>query len=338
MPTGGSTQLLALEVLPRLTGRTAFTSWRLDPFALAVVLLAAGLYLNGIRAARRRGRRWSLPRTAGFVGLGLGAIVIATMSMLAVYARVLFWPATTANILLDLVAPLGLAVGDPIGLARLSLTDRGRSRLEAVLASRFLRFWTFPLISSAAVLSSELSIYFTGYFQAALAHGAIWQLMHLQLLVTGLLFVVPMLTGQELLPGWCTPGLRVLLVFLDGLFDSIPGLLILFSTPLLAGEWYAVQARDWGPSLRLDQQLAGGILFTLAELVSLPFLIAVFVEWWRSERTRTAELDAQLDAEDAERARSAASTGPGPSPERERPWWETEVSRPPGRARSDPPR
>ena len=311
-----------LVVLPRLTGQTAVTSWMLDPFALAVVVLAAGLYGLGVVRARRSGHRWSIARTCAFGLLGLGTIVVATMSMFAVYAKVLFWPATTANIMLDLVAPIGLAVGDPIGLARRASSSSRPDRLRRVLASRLLRFWTFPLVSSVAVLSSELSIYFTGYFRAALAHQVIWQLMHLQLLVTGLLFVVPMLTGQELLPRWCTPGLRVLLVFVDGLFDSVPGLLILFSRPLLAGAWYAVQIRSWGPSLRLDQQLAGGLLFTLAELVSLPFVIAVFVEWWRSERVSTAELDARLDAAEASAARSRAG-GTGAA-ESTRPWWETE--------------
>lgn len=303
-----------LEVLPRLTGQTALASWTIDPFALVLVVLAAGLYGRGILLARRNGRRWSIGRTCVFVAVGLGSIVLATMSMFAVYARVLFWPATTANIMLDLIAPIGLAVGDPIGLARLASSARGLDRLRRVLASRLLRFWTFPVVSSAAVLGSEMSIYFTGYFTAALAHPAIWQLMHLQLLVTGALFVVPMLTGQELLPRWCTPGLRVLLVFLDGLFDSVPGLLILFSRPLLAGAWYAAQIRNWGPSLRLDQQLAGGLLFTLAELVSLPFVIAVFVEWWRSERVSTAELDARLDAAERRQKESDA-------PSMTQPWW-----------------
>ncbi len=301
------------DVLPRLTARTALTSWTLDPFALAFVLVAGLLYLGGVVRARRRGIDWPLLRLGLFVLVGLGAIVLATMSMFAVYAKVLFWPATCANIMLDLIAPLGLALGDPIGLARICLAGSGLRRLDVVLGSRALRFWTYPLVSSAAVLSSELSIYFTGYFRTALAHQPIWQLMHLQLLVTGLLFVLPMLTSQELLPRWATPGVRVLLVFVDGLFDSIPGLLILFSRPLLAAGWYARQPRSWGPSLRLDQQVAGGLLFTLAELVSLPFVIAVFVEWFRSERVKTADLDARLDRLEREEPGSGS-----------RPWWETE--------------
>ena len=307
-------------VLPRLTGATAISSWTLDPYALSVVVAAAGLYAHGVRRAAHAGQHWPVGRTVAFFGLGLGTVVLATMSMFVVYARVLFWPATTANIMLDLVAPLGVALGDPIGLARVSLTLRGRARMERTMVSRFVRFWTFPLVSSAAVLASELSIYFTPYFSAALAHEVVWQLMHLQLLATGMLFVIPVLGAAELLPRWCTPGVRVPLVFLDGLFDSLPGILIMVSPALLAGGWYTAHPRNWGPSPRFDQQLAGGLLFTLAELVSLPFLVAVFVGWWRSERTATAELDARLDAAEAAAVGSAQDKDA-----LSRPWWEADT-------------
>ncbi|MBA8792659.1 putative copper resistance protein D [Friedmanniella endophytica] len=323
----GALPLTVPTALPRLTAGAVFGRWRFDPFALGFVVLAGALYAAGIRRVRRAGGRWSAGRTAAFYGLGLGAVVIATCSVLAVYARVLLWPVTTANIMLDLLAPLGLAIGDPIGLVREGSGPPGRARLAAVLASPLLRFWTFPLVSSAAVLASELSIYFTPYLEAALTHPAVWQLMHLQLLVTGLLFVLPMLSGVELLPAWCTPGVRVPLVFVDGLFDSLPGIFIMVSSSLLAGGWYARQPRDWGPSVRLDQQIAGGVLFSLAELVALPFLVAVFVEWWRHERARTAELDARLDAEEAARAAAAAAQGQQATADgdgRTRPWWETD--------------
>jgi cytochrome c oxidase assembly factor CtaG len=205
-----------------------------------------------------------------------------------------------------------------------------------VLSSRVLRALTFPLVSSAAVLASELSIYFTPYFQTALAHEGVRQLMHLQLLVTGSLFVLPMLTGQELLPRWCTHPIRAALVFIDGLFDSVPGIVVMVSGTLVAGHWYAAHPRNWGPALRRDQQIGGGLMLTLAELVGLPFLIAVFVEWWRAERARTAELDARLDRElvpaadrptVADTARAAGIAGAAAAaagPEMVRPWWETE--------------
>ncbi|PWI44548.1 hypothetical protein CK485_15280 [Streptomyces sp. ICBB 8177] len=300
--------------LPELTGSRFLTSWELDPVALAFVVLLGALYAAAVLRLRRRGESWPVARTAAFAVLGLGVIVLATMSALMVYSRVLFWPAAVQNIMLDLLAPLGLALGDPVTLAGRALSPSGGRRLDAVMRSWVVRLLTFPFVSSVLVLVSELSIYFTSYFQTALRQDGVRQLMHLQLLLSGCLFVLPMLTKQEMLPRWCTHPIRALLVFVDGLFDSLPGIVVMLSGTLVAGNWYAAHPRTWGPTLQRDQQIGGGLMLTIAELIGLPFLGAVFVEWWREERRKTVELDAQLDRELVPVAVAAASGGSAPSP------------------------
>jgi cytochrome c oxidase assembly factor CtaG len=323
----------AVTSLPELTGSRFLDAWQLDTVALAFVVLLGVCYAAGVRRRRRAGEGWPLWRVAAFYGMGLGTLVIATMSSLAVYDRVLFWPAAVQNILLDLFAPLGLALGDPLALAAPD------SRLRRAFLSRPVRLLTYPLVSSALVLISELTIYFTPYFSTALGNDAVRQLMHLQLLLTGCLFVLPMLSRQELLPRWCSYPIRAALVFFDGLFDSVPGIVVMTSGTLVAGHWYTGHPRPWGPSVRRDQMLGGGLMVVLAELVGLPFLILVFVEWWRSEREKTVELDARLDREAALAAPAAipvpaapavspAPAEPAPAaaavPEMTRPWWETD--------------
>ncbi|MFI0899871.1 cytochrome c oxidase assembly protein [Streptomyces sp. NPDC020983] len=317
------------QALPALTGARYLEAWQLDGIALAFVLLLGAGYAYGVRRRLRAGERWPLWRTAAFCVLGLGTLVVATMSSLAVYDRVLFWPAAVQNILLDLFAPLGLALGDPLGLAD------PRGRLHRAFSSRPVRALTYPLVSSLLVLASELTIYFTPYFATALGNPAVRQLMHLQLLLTGSLFVLPMLSRQELLPRWCTHPVRAALVFLDGLFDSVPGIVVMTSGSVIAGHWYTAHPRTWGPSPEHDQMLGGGLMLTLAELVGLPFILLVFLEWWRAERLRTAELDARLDRE-ALAAAAAPAPAPAPAgpaapaaapaaiPEMTRPWWETD--------------
>ncbi|MFF7193781.1 cytochrome c oxidase assembly protein [Streptomyces sp. NPDC008079] len=332
-----------MVVLPELTGARFFDAWRLDAVALTAVVLLGVAYALGVRRKRRAGERWPLWRTAAFYVLGLGTLVVATMSSLAVYDRVLFWPAAVQNILLDLFAPLGLALGDPLALAAPD------SRLRRAFTGRTVRLLMYPLVSSVLVLASELTIYFTPYFSTALGNGLVLQLMHLQLLLTGCLFVLPMLSRQDLLPSWCGHPVRAALVFFDGLFDSVPGIVVMTSGTLVAGHWYTAHPRSWGPSVQHDQMLGGGLMLTLAELVALPFLILVFFEWWRAEREKTAELDARLDRE-AVVAMSGAGAGAGagaaagasaapastkapasaaapaaaPVPEMTRPWWETD--------------
>lgn len=320
--------------LPELTAGRLLDSWRLDPYALVLILVLGGLYAWGVVRLARRGQRWPVARSVAFAGLGLGAVAVATMSGLAVYDHELFWPAAVQNIVLDLIAPLGLALGDPLSLALKVLPPERRTArwLRARLSGRLLRFLTFPLVSTVLVLSSELAIYFTPYFPTALRHGPLHELMYLQLLVVGSLFVLPMLSREELLPSWCSHPVRALLVLLDGLVDAVPGIVVMTSGTLIAGGWYASQHRPWDPSLQQDQMIGGGLMLTIAELVGLPFMIAVFAEWVRDERRRTRALDARLDRELAVAAPAPAATAAAAAPaapavaqpEVTRPWWETD--------------
>ena len=312
-----------MENPPQLTVGRLFSSWQADVPALLVVVLLGGLYGWGVLRLRRRGESWPVARTVAFAVFGLGTIVVATMSALAVYDRVLFWPAAVQNVLLDLIAPLGLALGDPLRLALRALPERAAARAEGAMTGRVLRLLTFPLVSTALVLTTELTIYFTPYFETALADDWLHQLMYLQLLVAGSLFVLPVLTREEALPAWCTHPVRAALVFVDGIIDAVPGIVVMTHGTLIAGGWYLAHSPSWAPDVQHDQQLGGGAMVGIAELVAIPFLLAILVQWARTERAETVALDRRLDTE-LERVAPTEAVVDGP--ELVRPWWETEKS------------
>jgi putative copper resistance protein D len=309
--------------LPELTTGRLLSSWQLDVPALLLVVVLGTLYGWGVLRLRRAGEHWPVARATAFALLGLGALVVATMSALAVYDQVLFWPAAVQNILLDLVAPLGLALGDPLRLAARALPERAAGRGERTMTGRLMRLLTFPLVSTALVLATELTVYFTPYFETALRVGWLHELMYLHLLLAGCLFVVPVLTREETLPAWCTHPVRAALVFLDGIVDAVPGIVVMTHGTLIAGAWYLHHAPTWAPDVRHDQQVGGGAMISIAELVALPFLLAILVQWARTERAETAVLDRRLEAELVPAAPAAAGAQ---SPELVRPWWETENS------------
>ncbi|MEV6480400.1 cytochrome c oxidase assembly protein [Streptomyces sp. NPDC051576] len=319
-----------MENPPQLTVGRLFSSWQADVPALLLVVLLGGLYGWGVLRLRRRGEAWPVARTAAFALFGLGTLVVATMSALAVYDRVLFWPAAVQNVLLDLIAPLGLALGDPLRLALRALPERAAARAQRTLTGRLVRLFTFPLVSTALVLTTELTIYFTPYFETALAHTWLHQLMYLQLLLAGSLFVLPVLTREEALPAWCTHPVRAALVFVDGIIDAVPGIVVMTHGTLIAGAWYLHHAPSWAPDVQHDQQLGGGAMVGIAELVALPFLLAILAQWARTERAETVALDRRLDTE-LVRATPTATTSTATAtategPELVRPWWETENS------------
>ncbi len=322
MTSDPSTTALSAGQLAELTAGRLLSSWQLDIPALLLIAALATLYGWGVRRVHRRGERWSPARTAAFALLGLGALTVATMSGLAVYDHVLFWPAAVQNILLDLVAPLGLALGDPLRLAVEALPDGAAARVRRTMTGRLVRVLTFPLVSTVLVLATELTVYFTPYFATALRVGWLHQLMYLHLLVAGCLFVVPVLTREQTLPAWCTHPVRAALVFLDGIVDAVPGLVVMTHGTLIAGAWYLHHAPSWSPDVQHDQQIGGGAMLGIAELTALPFLLALLFQWARAERLQTAALDRRLDAELPTTAPPAP--GQAPPPERVRPWWETE--------------
>ncbi|MFF7047750.1 cytochrome c oxidase assembly protein [Streptomyces griseorubiginosus] len=319
-PTTAASALSAGQ-LAELTAGRLLSSWQLDIPALLLIAALAMSYGWGVRRVQRRGGRWPFARAAAFAVLGLGALTVATMSGLAVYDHVLFWPAAVQNILLDLVAPLGLALGDPLRLAVEALPEGAAARVRRTMTGRLVRVLTFPLVSTVLVLATELTVYFTPYFATALRVGWLHQLMYLHLLVAGCLFVVPVLTREQTLPAWCTHPVRAALVFLDGIVDAVPGLVVMTHGTLIAGAWYLHHAPSWSPDVQHDQQIGGGAMLGIAELTALPFLLALLYQWARAERLQTAALDRRLDAE---LPPAAAVPGQDEAPERVRPWWETE--------------
>ncbi|KOV60580.1 cytochrome c oxidase assembly protein [Streptomyces sp. MMG1121] len=334
---GHALTALSAGQLPELTTGRLLSTWHLDVPALLLVIALGALYGRGVALLRRRGEPWPPARVAAFALLGLGALVVATMSALAVYDHVLFWPAAVQNILLDLVAPLGLALGDPLRLAVEALPADSAGRVRRAMSGRLVRVLTFPLVSTALVLATELTVYFTPYFATALRVGWLHELMYLHLLVAGCLFVVPMLTHEQTLPRWCTHPVRAALVFLDGIVDAVPGVVVMTHGTLIAGAWYLHHAPTWSPDVRHDQQIGGGAMLSIAELVALPFLLALLFQWARAERAQSAVLDRRLDAELAPAAVPAPASDhdrEAPSAERVRPWWETEQNEVAARIRS----
>ncbi len=289
--------------------------WQLDVPVLVVVLALGGWYVVGVVRVQHRGSSWPVWRSVSFLGLGLGSVVVVTMSCLGVYDRTLFWPRAIQYSVLLSVSPLLLAIGEPLELARRNLTGASRRRLDAVLQSRPVRVLAFPLVGAVLGVVVLMVVYLTPIYQASLTDDMAQDLVFLALLACGGAFFGPLLdVGEELLPGWCGYSMRVVFAFLDSLLDAVPGVVIMTMHGVLAEPYYTALHRGWGPSLAWDQVIGGGLMFTLSELVALPFLGVLVVRWVREDERHAHETDRQLD-QAAAVARMPLST---------RPWWETD--------------
>src|SRR4051794_15465233 len=195
-----------------VTPHGLLTGASIDPLPAALVLLAAALYLYGVRRLHRRGDSWHAGRTVAFVGLGLGSVAVATLSGLAAYDDTVFSVHMVQHMLLTMVAPVFLALGAPITLALRTVGPRSRRTLLTVLHSRAARVVTFPLVGWLLFVASPFALYFSGWYDATLDNDLLHQLLHVHFLVVGCIFFWPLL-GLDPLPGRLPHPLRLLVIF-----------------------------------------------------------------------------------------------------------------------------
>ena len=298
-----------------LTVLDLLTSWRPDPLALLLVVLLGGGYLW----ARRRVAVWPRARSLAFYGVGLGSLLLVSVTFVGVYDDVLFWTRSTQIIVLLMVTPLGLAMGGPLSLLRQGLGEGGRARLDRAVASRGVRLATHPAAGSVLMLTLPWLLYFTAWYPTVLRNSGIDALTRLALVAVGFVYFYGRLQLDPVPRRY--PHLIAFTISLtEVIFDAALGL-VLWLGPQVALDYYAALGRTWGPSLRDDQIYGAGILWIGGDLAGLPFLAALLRRMIATDSEEAAEVDRQLD--EAETAPTIptdpANADPPPGP---RLWWE----------------
>ena len=312
-----------------LTFARAFTTWHVDPWTLAAVLLLGGAYLAGARAVRRRGGTWPASRVVLFCGLGLGFAVVATMSSVGVYEPVLFYMRSVQTIVLLLVVPLFIALGRPLSLIVATVPRLG-PWLESAIASRVAKLLTFPLITTFVLVVMPFVVYFTPWYAAGFRSVLVAQVTHLALILPGFVFFWTLLRVDPV-PKAYPYVVALWITAAEVIGDAVLGLAVIADTNLIAGPYYHALARPWGPSLATTQVLGGGVLWIVGDIVGLPFLAAQLIQMIREDEADAKVIDAELDAADAvEEVVHAGSADMGARPAEaaqssaQRPWWESD--------------
>ncbi|HTX27592.1 MAG TPA: cytochrome c oxidase assembly protein [Streptosporangiaceae bacterium] len=284
---------------PELTPVRALTEWTFDPWMLALIVILGAAYLAGVRRVRRRDVPWPVARRIWFLGLGLGFLVIATMSWVGAYQAVLFYARAVQTVLLVLVVPLFLALGRPITLAITALPGAG-ARVEAVVRSLPMRVLTFPAITTLALVGVPFVMYFTSWYTAVFHSGTVRELTYLVLMAPGLAFFWTLLRVDPV-PKEYPYVVSMWITGAEVVGDAFFGLAVIADQNLLGASYYHALARPWGPSLATSQVVGGGALWILGDLVGLPFLAAQLMQLMHEDESDAARIDAELDAQEAER-------------------------------------
>ncbi|MEU8744906.1 cytochrome c oxidase assembly protein [Streptomyces sp. BPPL-273] len=281
-----------------------FTQWHFDPLFAFGTAAAALLYLAGVRKLRARGDKWPVGRTIAWL-LGLAVAVLATMSGLAVYGKVLFSVHMGQHMILAMTVPLLLVLGAPATLALRALPsaakgepDGPREMLLKLLHSRYLKVISHPVVASLLFIGSAFAVYYTSLFETLMRSHLGHMAMMVHFLAAGLLFFW-VIIGID--PGPRRPPHlgRLFVLILTMPFHSWFSISLMSSTALIGEGWWTLLDRPWVEEPMDDQYDAGAIAWATGDIPVLITTIILAIQWVRSDMREARRVDRQIERGDS---------------------------------------
>lgn len=292
---------------PPTLARVLF-DWRFDLIFGTAALVAAAFYIAGVVRLRRRGDAWPVGRTIAWL-CGCATLLFATSSGVGRYMPAMFSMHMTAHMMLSMLVPVLLVLGAPVTLALRALPTAGKDRppgmrewLLAALHSRVSTFFTNPLVATAIFVAGFYGLYFGGIFDAAAdSHGA-HLAMNAHFLLSGYLFYWVVI-GVDPTPRPIPPLAKLAMVFGSLPLHAFFGVVLMGTQKVLAGDFYRSLDLPWHTDLLADQRLGGGIAWSTGEVPLVLVMLALLIQWRRSDNRTAKRLDRAADRdEDAELA------------------------------------
>jgi cytochrome c oxidase assembly factor CtaG len=253
--------------------------WTLDPWIMAPLALAAGVYLRGWwRLHAQAPRRYGAERLAAFLG-GLTAIAVALGSPLHALGSQLLQAHMVQHLLLMMVAPPLLWLGAPLlpllqGLPRSSLR-LWVGPLSAWPALTRMGQWVTHLPVAWVVYVGSAWAWHTPLLYERALTSEFWHYaQHTCFFATALAFWWPVVRpwpSRPMVPSWA----MVLYLILADLQNTVLSAWLVFAERLIYPS-YATASRLWGISALDDQAAAGAIMWvpgSVAFLLPLAWIV-----------------------------------------------------------------
>ena len=287
---------------PPTVARVLF-DWRFDLIFGTAAIVMALLYLAGVRRLRRRGDAWPVGRTVSWLG-GCAALLFATSSGLGKYMPAMFSMHMVAHMLLSMLVPILLVLGAPVTLALRALPAAGRGDppgprewLLAALHSHVSRFLTHPVAATVLFVAGFYGLYFGGIFDAAVDNHAAHVLMNIHFLLSGYLFYWVVI-GIDPTPRPIPQVVKVGMVFVSLPLHAFFGVVLMGTQTVLGETFYRSLHLSWHTDLIGDQRLGGGIAWAAGEIPLVIVMIALLIQWRRSDQRTAKRLDRAADRDD----------------------------------------
>jgi putative copper resistance protein D len=287
---------------PPTVARVLF-DWRFDLIFGTAAIVMALVYIAGVIRLRRRGDVWPTGRIVAWL-LGCLVLLFATSSGLGRYMSAMFSMHMAAHMLLSMLTPILLVLGAPVTLALRALPASRKAQppglrewILAALHSRVSRFLTNPIVATVLFVAGFYGLYFGGIFDAAVGTHAAHVAMNLHFLLTGYLFYWVVI-GVDPTPRPIPPLGKVGMVFASLPLHAFFGVVLMSTNKVLGESFYKSLHLYWHTDLLGDQKLGGGIAWSAGEIPLVVVMIALLVQWTRSDRRTSTRLDRAADRDD----------------------------------------
>ena len=277
--------------------------WRFDLIFGTAAIVFAALYVAGVLRLRRRGDSWPPGRTVAWL-LGCLALLFVTSSGVGRYMPAMFSMHMVAHMGLSMLVPILLVLGAPVSLALRALPAAGRNDppgmrewLLAALHSRLSRFLTNPVVATVLFVAGFLRAVLLEPLrhrgeQSRRACGDERALPAQRL---------PLLLDRhrggphaaaDPAAGQGGRGVRVVAAarVLRGGADGHP--------KVLGADYYRSLGLSWHTDLLGDQRLGGGIAWAAGEVPLVIVMLALLVQWARSDERTARRLDRAAERDD----------------------------------------
>lgn len=287
---------------PPTVARILF-DWRFDLiFGTAAIVLAA-LYVAGVVRLRRRGDGWPPGRTTSWL-LGCLAMLFVTSSGVGRYMPAMFSMHMVAHMGLSMLVPILLVLGAPVTLALRALPAAGRDDppgprewLLAALHSHLSRFLTNPVVATVLFVAGFYGLYLSNLFDSAVSSHAGHLAMNVHFLLSGYLFYWVVI-GVDPTPRPIPPLAKVAVVFASLPLHAFFGVVLMGTKTVLGEAFYRSLGLSWHTDLIGDQRLGGGIAWAAGEVPLVIVMLALLVQWARSDTRTARRLDRAAERDD----------------------------------------
>lgn len=281
--------------LPPLAGRQ-FASTQFDFVPVAMIVVALGLYLWGVRRNNRLHPRhpWSIGKTAAWVG-ALLSTGIAIFSFVGVYDGELFWDHMVQHLILIMVAAPLFAIASPLQLAWCATDGTAHVVVTEALRSPVAKFFGHPLVAFLLYAVLIPLSHLTSWYNLTLEHESVHNAEHLAFLIVGYLFW-RQIFGNDPNAFRLHPALQFFYLFLAIPIDTFSGLSLAGESHEIFPAYFATH-RTWGPSYVTDLHIGGTIMWVLGDTLMLWPMIPVALRWMHMEERRAERIDREADAQ-----------------------------------------